>query len=103
MGQKRLSHDDGLALARLWQESGQQQSQFCREQGVSVHVLSYWRGRLRAAADSESVALLPVQAAPPTVPAGTVSFMRAADGGLRLCVDGPFDVATCRAALELLS
>ncbi len=104
MDQKRLSHADGLALARSWQASGQRQSQFCRAQDISVHVLQYWRGRLKESGSPDSLSLLPVHAASPPAPVvpGTVSFVRAADGVLRVCVEGCFDVATCRAALEML-
>lgn len=103
MVQERLSHADGLALARAWQKSGQRQSAFCQAHGVSVHVLQYWRGQLKESSESAEISLMPISA--PVKHTGTdsaVSFVRAADGTLRVCVDGDFDAAVCRAALELL-
>lgn len=85
MVQERLSHADGLALARSWQKSGQRQSAFCRAHGVSVHVLQYWRAQLKGSSESAAVSLMPVSAPEQhTGNDGVVSFVRAADGTLRV-------------------
>ena len=104
MSHKKLSHPDGLALAQSWQDSGQRQSTFCRDRGIPVYILQYWRKQLTEMSISDATPFIPVCISenPKTDPVGTVSFVRAVDGALRICVDGDFDATVCRAALELL-
>jgi hypothetical protein len=39
----RHTIDSGLALAHEWATSGLTPTQFCRQRGLSRHVLVYWR------------------------------------------------------------
>ena len=49
----RTDRAAGLALAAQWRASGQSVTQFCRDQGVPGHRLSYWKRQAELEARSE--------------------------------------------------
>lgn len=57
-------------LSAEWESSGLRQTEFCRQRGLAVHTLRWWRWRLRGdeGRPRAAKAPVPVPAAPPTVP-----------------------------------
>ncbi len=99
MARSKLTQSEGFALVQAWQVSGQRQLTYCREHGVAVHLLQYWRKRAAAHGCSDSVEIIPVVC---VATAGSIVFSRASDGEIQLSVSGAFDPQACRAAIEVL-
>jgi hypothetical protein len=53
VGVHRTERAEGRILAEQWRASGQTVAQFCRERGVPVHRLHYWKRQAESATQSE--------------------------------------------------
>ena len=97
----RRSREEAERLVLEFEQSGKTQVAFCREQGIALHTLGYYRQKYRKPGKPHAAHLLPVELVG-SLPARDSHLRVELANGRRIAVSADFDAETLRSLVAVL-